>query len=63
MVAHHIIRTPEKQLPIFRVVKAEDGSLLLEIKVGKQIEVVSFVLLLGEIFKVFRYSPKSHYPR
>lgn len=57
---YYIIRTPEKQLPIFRVIKAEDGSLLLEIKDGKQIEVVSILWLLGEIFKVFRYAPKSH---
>lgn len=59
MVDRHIIRTPEKALPICRVIKTQDGKPLLEIKNKQQMEIVSLLWLLEEIFKIFRYSPRS----
>lgn len=57
---HYIIRTPEKQLPVCRVMKTHDGKLLLEFKDKQQFETVSKQWLEEEIYRIFRFCPRSH---
>ena len=57
---HQIIKTPEKQIPVCRVIKKKDGGLLLEFKGKKQFEIVSKQWLEEEIYRILRSCPRSH---